>query len=395
MSYSNICFTANGSFVSYDGISLVICRIDGSLCFTFRNKSRFGLGYFNDPYKNSINDNRESSMGLKYIAVNKNNILLSKDYDHIYISTFNFDKLKNIEQVDNNFKKGNPSIEWECKINPLKLENERYCGIGFLNDENIFAIATTKLDTINIYICNLKTNEWININEINDTETFNFIDNNMLFFLIFSKTTDNLITICYNNDKLEKKTFTLNDIKNIACSRQTKMLSKFNQDTKILYLLPYEKLFVGNLEWEMHPIKFIDDKEFYITHNITDNAYIIASNKNIYIKLIGLDEWYKAIFESKDVYKIFIEDTLYDTTNVIWSKILVHEDKVVLVSLNGCTYYLKYTENGAILKKSLLPQIYGNDKIFNTIFASAKFNDKYTITYNEYNEDNKYNEDIE
>lgn len=163
------------------------------------------------------------------------------------------------------------------------------------------------------------------------------------------------------------------------------MFSKFNQDANILQILPIEKLIMNYLDWDINPIQFTDEKEFYVTHNITENAFIVASNKNIYIKLIGTDDQNKAIFDSKDTYNIFVEDTLYDTTNVIWSKILVHE--VVFVSLFGYTYYLKYTDNGAIIIKTQLPAIYGSDEIFNKIFATEKFNDKYTITYTEYIED--------
>ena len=384
MSDSCVAFTGNGAFASYDGNNIVVTRIDGSLYITFRNGHRFGVGYLYDPYKNSMEDHRKSSMGFKYVAVNKNNIILSKDYDDLYLATFDMFDIKNVTQFDETYKQGNPKINWERKINPLKMEDERYVGIGFFNDEYIHTITQTKSNTIVEYLYNLKTNVWINLHEINDTETFNFVGNPVLFFLDYSKTDNNLTTFCPNSGKIEKKTMSIKDITNIACSRQTRMLSKFSENANLLHILPYEKLFVNDLEWEIHPIEFTDEKEFYITHNISENAYIVATNKNIYIKLIGTDDWIKAIFDSKDTYNIFVGDILYDTTNIIWSKILIHEDKVVLVSLFGYTYYLKYTDNGAIIIKTQLPAIYASDEIFNKIFALAKFNDKYTITYNEY-----------
>ena len=380
-----ISFTTNKMFTSYDGNNIVVTLADGSLYIRFHNGNRYGIGYLNDPYKNSMHDKRESSMGFKYVAVNKNNIALAKSTDHLYIATFDMINLKNIEQVDDNLKKGNPSINWECKVNPYKKDNEMYKTIIFIDDNNISLISEYETESnlydYNIYIYNLKTDCWKKMNDIEDTDTFNFIGNPMLFFLDNRELTNNFTAFCIDNDKIGKKTLTLEDITNIACSRQTKMLSKFNSTTNVLQILPYQNLFVGNIEWEEHLIKFSDDKEFYTTHNISENAYIVATNKNVYIKLIGTDEWIKAIFDSKDVYTIYVDDEEYDKSNIIWSNILVHEDKVVLVSLVGNTYYLKYTEDFVMIINTQLPPIYCNDKIFNIMFDKIKFYNKYKILY--------------
>lgn len=64
-----ISFTTNKMFTSYDGNNIVVTLADGSLYIRFHNGNRYGIGYFADPYKNSMDDKRESSMGFTPLKI--------------------------------------------------------------------------------------------------------------------------------------------------------------------------------------------------------------------------------------------------------------------------------------------------------------------------------------
>ena len=374
-------------FISYDGTNIVMIRQpDSALLFRFYDGCRTAIGFFNDPYKNSLKDVSKTALGFKLISVNKNNIILVKDKDNLYIADYDIYNVKNLQQIGDKFKIGNPTINWNKKVNPYKSDDENYQIIKFINDNFITAISS-----VNKYILNLKTNEWINVKdiiELYNTTTINYIDNHrIIFYLDYKKSEDNLTAVIINEDIIGKKVFTIKNMSNLASSRQAKMLSIFDKDKKELNILSYEKLFNNNLDWEIHQIEFLDKKEFYITHNISTNAFIVATSKNIYVKLIGIDEWYSVLLDTSDssdsseTYIINdLEGNLYDTSSSIWTGIHVYDDKVVCSDLIGNTYFIKFTENGIVLKNTELNKMFEHDS-FNQLFKNVIFDDKYKITY--------------
>jgi hypothetical protein len=374
-------------FTSYDGQNLLISRVDGSLFLQFNDGSRCGISYIVDPYTKSLEDVDRTQIQFKNVAIKKNKIILTKNNDHLYIGKFNMHDITNIEKVDDTFIKGNASVEWECKENPYKSDTETYKRIIFIDENNIFAASqlidktdeTNKID-IKIYTFNIQTDTWNVINDMKDTDTFNWIDNPMMFFLFNDDNTSfsgNLITIAIENEQIQKKTMNV-DFTNLACSRQTKKFSKFDDITKTLNVMSYKDLFENNIIWENHPITFLDEMEFYTNHNMTNDAYILTTNKNIYVKLIGTDDWKIINFTSTDTYIINnIDDTFYDTTSTFWNNIFVENNSIVITSLCGNTYYMKIKEDGFNFTQTQLPMIFGTDKIFNIIFQNAIFIDKF------------------
>jgi hypothetical protein len=383
-------------FTSYDGQNLLISRVDGSLFLEFNDGSRYGIAYFEDQFNKSLEEVDRPQIKFKSVAIQKNKIILTQNNDHLYIGKFDMYNLTNIEKVDDTFSKGNPSLEWECKENPYKTDIETYKNIGFIDENNIFVVSelidkTDKLDKldIKIYIYNIQTDTWNVINDMKDTDTFNWIDNPMGFFLIHSDNTSlsgNLITIAIENEHIQKKTINIKDFTNFACSRQTKKFSKFDDITKTLNIMSYKDLFENNIIWEKHPITFLDEMEFYTNHNMTNDAYILTTNKNIYVKLIGTDDWKIINFTSTDTYIINnIDDTFYDTTSIFWNNIFVENNSIVITSLCGNTYHMKIKEDGFKFTQAQLPMIFGTDEIFNIIFQNAifmnKFDKKFRIEY--------------
>ena len=380
------------TFISYDGKNLLITRIDGLLFIEFNDGTRYGVGYLNDPLK--YDD--KTSIGIKTVAINKNTIILTKSYEHLYIGKFDMYDITNIEKVDDTFSKGNPFLVWQCKKNPYKIDTEIYTTIGFIDENNIFVLSkiidttTVKIytTTVKIYIFNIQTDTWNIINDMEDTTTFNWIDNRMMFFLHIDKTKSliNLITIAINNDQIQKKTINVPDMTTLACSRQTKKLSIFDDTAKTLNVMLYKDLFENNIIWEKHPITFLDKKEFYTDHNMTNDAYILTTNKNIYVKLIGIDDWKIINFTSTDTYIINnIDDTFYDTTSTFWNNILVEDNSIIITSLCGNTYYMKIKDDEFNLTRSQLPMICYNDEMFNHIVQNAifinPFDKEYRIEY--------------
>ena len=432
-------------FISYDGNHLITARLDGSIFIQFNDGTRYGCGYFHDPYKNSLEDVRPTSIGFKTIAVKKDTLILTKNTGHLYLGKFNLYDIKNIEKIDDTFNIGNPTITWICKENPYKTEIETYRNIGFIDNDNIMIVSEVHNSDAKIYIFNQKTDTWIVINDMSDTDIFNWVDNPMMYFLFYgntptglldstpsiesntldilgstpsieshtldilgskldlerntptvllasAKSDKNLIIITIDNNQIQKKTFNFPDITNLACSRQTKKLSKFNNTTKTLDVMLYKDFFENNIIWESHTITFIDDKEIYTDHNMTNNAYILTTNKNIYVKLFTSDDWKTINFTSKDTYIINnSDDTFYDSSSTFWNNILVDNNSIVITSLCGETYYMKILENetgfetGFKFSQSQLPMIFGNDELFNIIFQNLYFTDrinkKYKIKY--------------
>ena len=242
------------TFISYDGKNLLITRIDGLLFIEFNDGTRYGVGYLNDPLK--YDD--KTSIGIKTVAINKNTIILTKSYEHLYIGKFDMYDITNIEKVDDTFSKGNPFLVWQCKKNPYKIDTEIYTTIGFIDENNIVVLSkiidttTVKIytTTVKIYIFNIQTDTWNIINDMEDTTTFNWIDNRMMFFLHIDKTNSliNLITIAINNDQIQKKTINVPDMTTLACSRQTKKLSIFDDTAKTLNVMLYKDLSDNNFE---------------------------------------------------------------------------------------------------------------------------------------------------
>lgn len=372
-------------FISYDGTNIIMIRQpDSALLFRFYDGNQYGIGFFDDPYKSSLEDVSKTALGYKLISVNKNNIILVKGKDHLYLADYDMYNVKNVQSTEGDkYKMGNPTINWNKKLNPYKSDDEIYMQINFINDNFISAISSNSSSHVNNYILNLKTNEWINVKDIREldkTTKVNYMDSRMMFYLDCEKSEDNFTVVIINGDIIEKTVFTIKNMTNLACSRQAKMLSNFDKDKKELNVLSFEKFFNNNLDWEVHKIEFLDDKEFYITHNISTNAFIVATSKNIYVKLIGIDEWYPVLVDSSDTYIINdLEGNLYDTSSSIWTGIHVNNDKVVCSDLIGNTYFMKYTENGIVLKNTELNKMFEHE-IFNQLFENAIFDDKYKIT---------------
>ena len=373
-------------FISYNGTNIVMIRQpDSALLFRFYDGNRYGIGFFCDPYKNSLEDVSKTALGYKLISVNKNNIILVKGKDHLYLADYDMYNVKNVQSTESeNYKMGNPTINWNKKVNPYKSDDEEYLQINFINDNFISAISSNSSSHVNNYILNLKTNEWLNVKDIREldkTTKVNYMDSRMMFYLNCENSEDNFTVVIINGDIIEKTVFTIKNMTNLACSRQAKMLSNFDKAKKELNVLSFEKFFNNNLDWETHKIEFLDEKEFYITHNISTNAFIVATSKNIYVKLIGIDEWYPVLVDSSDTYIINdSEGNLYDASSSIWTGIHVYDDKVVCNDLIGNTYFMKYTENGIVLKNTELNKMFEHDS-FNQLFKNALFDDKYKITY--------------
>lgn len=152
----NICVIS--SFCSFDGNNIVSTRLDDSLFMQFNYGHRYGVGYFGDPYKNNPEDVSDNAMGFKRVAVNKNHIVMIKDYDNMHLGEFVLNKMDNIEKLDDIHSIGNPQVIWDCKINPFKKEKEYYKTPLFLNDDNIFFCQFLNQILINIYLISKQMN---------------------------------------------------------------------------------------------------------------------------------------------------------------------------------------------------------------------------------------------
>lgn len=387
----DICVTS--SFCSFDGNNIVSTRLDGSLFIQFNNGHRYGVGYFGDPYKNNPEDVSDNAMGFKRVAVNKNYIVMIKDYDNMHLGKFDLYKMDNVTKVDDIHSIGNPEVIWDCKINPFKKEKEYYQTPLFLNDDNIFFLSVFE-SNLNQYIFNIKTNEWIDIKLIQESDD-NWIESEKVFVMDRSKDVDNILIIFLNDNIIKKKYISVPDIKNMGVSRSGKMFSKFDKPSKTLQLISYQQIYDSDFQYKSYHIKFIDDKEFYTAHNIlSNNTLILTTNKNIYVKFVDNEDtdWICVQMETpKDTYIINNEnDDFVDTIPIFWNGIIVKDNTCVITTLAGDTYILyNIKKDNTKITKTQLPKIFCSEKCFNITFGKEIFEDrfknKYKIQYFENN----------
>jgi hypothetical protein len=236
------------------------------------------------------------------------------------------------------------------------------------------------------------------VEESND----NWIDSEKVFTINRSNDLNNLLIIFLNDGKIKKKLITITDIKNIGVLRSAKLFSKFDNVNKKLNVIGYQQIFDNNFDYTSYPIKFIDEKEFYTSHNITEKAFIITTNKNIYVKFFEDDKemnWRIVQLEnpSSDTYIINNEhDEFIDTCPIFWNGIIVKHNTCLITTLVGDTYILYYNKKKDIkITKTQLPKIFGNDKLFNITFTKSNFIDKFDNKYKIQYDENKENEQTE
>lgn len=382
--------SASTAFCSFDGNHIVSTRLDGSLFIQFNDDKRHGVGYFSDPYKKNPKDISSEAIGFKSVAVNKNHIILTKGYDDMYLGTFEL--YKDIdEKVDEPVSLNDPELNWVCKINPFKKQNEIYIRIIFLNDEYVFFITGIDNTEFKDYLFNIKTNEWIDITAIKESDD-NWVNCEKMFYINCSIDTNNVLIIFLNDGQIKKKFITIKDVKNLGVSRGTKLFSKFDNVNNKLNVIGYQQIYDNNFDYTNYPIKFIDEKEFYTSHNITEKAFIVTTNKNIYVKFFEDDkemDWHNVELEnsSSDTYIINNEaDEFIDSTSIFWNGIIVKDNTCILTTLSGDTYILyNIIKNNIQITKSQLPKIFSNDELFNFTFGKYsfidRFNNKYKIQY--------------
>jgi hypothetical protein len=292
---------------------------------------------------------------------------------------------------------GHPKVNWECKINPFKKQNEQYVCNLFLNDDYIFFASRFEDDkTIGNYLFDIRKDEWIDINliEFNDSNDSNdnWVDKEKVFVLNFSVDVNNVLVIFLCDDIIKKKYITIPNVKNIGVSRAGKMFSKFDNITKSLDVISYQKLFDNDLTFISYPIKFKDDTEFYTAHNITEKAYVITSNKNIYVKFfedaaeVPFDEEWDCIelkSPPSDTYIINdVSDNFIDTCSILWNGIIVSKNTCLLTTLAGDTYIMYNIKKDNIkITKSQLPNIFINEECFNYAIGKSIFYDKFGKGY--------------
>lgn len=384
----------NSRFASFDGNHIIATRIDGSLFIKFNDGKRYGMGYFADPYKNSQDDVRPSSMGFKSVAVEGNTIILVKDSDDMYVGNFDLYSIKNIKKVDDTFSLGNPSIDWKCAVNPYKKPEDYYVSIGFVNKDYVYAIAANRTQSVqqNVnYIYNIKTNEWINT--FVDSED-NWVDKYKVFVLDSLTDVNNVTIIFVDNidgvDIIKQKIISIKDIKNIGCSRDAKVFSKFDNKANSLQVLSFQQIYENNFDYKSYPIVFEDEKEFYTNHNITTNAFILTTNKNIYVKQFEDDidtKWRRILCKGIDTYIINDEnDEFIDTTSTFWNSIKVSGSSCIITTLIGEIFILsEISKESFKFTKTLLPAFFGKSDMFNIIFEKSvfvdRFKNKYKIQY--------------
>jgi hypothetical protein len=378
---------ASTQLCSFDGSHIVSTRLDGSLFMQFNDGKRYGMAYFSDPYKKNMEDISKNAIGIKLVVVNKNHIVMVKNYDNMYLGIFDLYKMNNVTKVDDIQSIGHPELNWECKINPFKKQNEMYLCIIFLNDDYILFLSQCDETEFNEYIYNIKTDKWININLIEQSND-NWIEQEKVFIVDRSKNENNFHIIFLHENIIKKKYINVPDIKNIGVSSPGKMLSKFDNITNTLSVISYQKIYDLNLDYTSYPIKFMDDKEFYTDHNITEKAFIVTTNKNIYIKFIEDDlnaDWVIVDTESfpKDTYIINDEkDEFIDTCSIFWNGIIVNKYTCVLTTLAGDTYILYNIKKDKFkITKSQLPQIFCGEEYFNITFGKEIFGDKFDNKY--------------
>ena len=379
--------TASTSFCSFDGNHIVSTRLDGSLFMQFNDGKRYGMGYFGDPYKKNPEDISQKAVGFKRATVNKNHIIMTKEYDDMYLGTFDLYKMNIVEKVNETYSLGHPELNWECKINPFKKQNEKYICILFLNDDYVFFVTCINNTELKDYIFNIKTNEWIDINTIEESDD-NWVDSEKVFRINHSIDTKNVLIVFLNDGQIKKKFITITDIKNIGVSRSAKLFSKFDNVSKKLNVISYQQIFENNFDYTSYPIKFKDEKEFYTSHNITEKAFIMTTNKNIYVKFIEdvkEMDWNIVKLEnpSSDTYIINNEaDEFIDSTSIFWNGIIVKDNTCILTTLAGDTYILYNIKKDNIqITQTQLPKIFVNDELFNITFEKSSFIDKFGNKY--------------
>lgn len=382
--------TTTYRFASFDGKHIVTTRIDGSLFMQFDDGKRYGIGYFSDPYKSSPDDISQTSVGLKSVTVEGNTMIMVKNYDDMYIGKFDLYSMDNIRKVDEKYSLASPSIEWYLSPNPYKKSLEYYVSIGFINKDYVYAASTDDTQTtpsVFKYIRNMKTNEWFNTFVDSDD---NWVDKDKVFILEHLKDENNVTIIFIDNvdgvDIIKQKIISIKDINNMSCSRDAKVFSKFDNKTNSVKVISYQQIYENNFNYKSYPIVFGDEKEFYTHHNITTNAIIITTNKNIYVKLFEDDidaEWRPILYTCVDTYIINNEnDEFIDTTSTFWNSIRVYGTYCLITTLVGDIFILSnITKESFNFRRTGLPTVFGDSDTFNIVFGESIFMDRFTNKY--------------
>ena len=73
------------------------------------------------------------------------------------------------------------------------------------------------------------------------------------------------------------------------------------------------------------------------------------------------------------------QEEYHDMTNKIWSKFLSKDDKIIAVSLDGTSFYIKESEGNYSLTDTQIFPLLLNDCFVNTILGNMTFLNKYRI----------------
>lgn len=384
-------FNIAANKISFDGKNIISSLISGDLMYKFY----FDLG---DSYQHRIGvinytpDLLDSSkFGFNLVAIDNNKVIVSANNYSSDLLICELDtgisNIKNTQKIDDKYSMVNPTFDFTKKHNPYKSTTEQYIFIGFINEDFVYGITFHKInimdENVNIYIYQISTDVWLDYTLINNTDTF-IQSNSMIFYNKYDKDIDNLTVYSIVDNEIYVKTLTFQS-NNFSVSREAKQFGYYKDN--IFYTQSYTDLFEENNKYVEHIIPLCE-KEIITTAEITKSKYIIGTTKNIFIKNIEEtdDKWNTVGYEfpynfliSESTDSCIESTTEYDIANKIWVKILSKEDKVIIVALDGKSYYLTKNNDKYELQDTQLYSLFVNDCFLNHCLENIKFCNKYHV----------------
>jgi hypothetical protein len=342
--------------INFDGTNIIASLLSGDtilkFCYKIDNTYRYGLVFFPNQ-----NENPVSEFGFNLVGIHGKKIIMACDNKPSELQFCNIDveNINNEEKINDKFYIATPVMDFYTIHNQYKSLTEKYIHIAFLNSDHVFVLSYNKNgngdETINKYILELTTNEWVDYTLIENTDEFKYENNedsNMMFVLDYKKEHNNVWVISIISDKVYIKTITFPVHRNMAPSKFSQQIGYYKDN--VFYTQTYKDLFEQNNIFEEHKIP-LEEKEFITAADISKSKYIIGTTHNIYIKNIGEsdDLWQKVNYEFPQ--NLIIneitenkQEEYYDMTNKIWSNFISKDDKIIAVSLDGKSFHIKESE---------------------------------------------------
>lgn len=358
-----------------------------NFCYEIGNKYRYGMAFLPNQNKNSVPE-----FGFNLVGIHGKNIIMARDNkpNELEICNIDVENMDNDEKINDKFYKAEPIVDCYTLHNLYKSSTEIYIYIAFFNSDYVFVLSHNKDGvedfSINKYILQLSTNVWEDYTLIENTDEFNYENNedsNIMFVLDYKQEQNNLCAISLISEKVYIKTITFPVHQNISPSKHSRQIGYYKDN--VFYTQTYKDLFEQNNIFEEHKIP-LEEKEFITSSEISKSKYIIGTTHNIYIKNIGEtdDLWKKVNYEFPQnliINKITEnkQEEYYDMTNKIWSKFISKDDKIIAVSLDGKSFYIKESGGNYNLTDTQLYPLLLNDCYLNTILGKITFLNKYRI----------------